>query len=237
MNKAQRELIEYLFDSRSNLIAARLGEWIETSSRYQAFIDEHRDKVRKKVRVAADSDALLDLLFELRVPYLLLKDSRFEVRYEPYAAGKTKGPDFAVTFRTNFTFNAESTHVRGLNEAQDEVDQRFVDVVSGKLRQMLPNIANVIFIATPHILDETNLASHMVWMRGKADNNDEKFLLRQRFSSPADFFKFHNRVSAIYVYDSAGEAGHAVWFNPQAKATLPDPLKAAIQRGFEPAGR
>ena len=92
-------------------LAAELTDWLADSSRFRAFAERHRDKIRKKVRTATDAEALRDVRAELAVAYRLLADRRFELAFEAYGAGRV-GPDFTVTFRAGRIFNLEVTRLR-----------------------------------------------------------------------------------------------------------------------------
>ena len=238
LTKSQRELVAFLFGSQRSTISARLTQWIFVSPRYAAFVNRYRDKIRKKVRVTRQSGAAADLLYELQVPYWLLQEKRFEVAYEPYLAAKKRGPDYSVTFRTNFTFNIEITHVRGRKPSASAstedtgIDLRLVDVLCGKLRQMLPSMANVLFVvAGPRVLDKLDLAAHLSWIKEKAERSDPSFYARQRFLSAADFFKHYQRLSGLATFESAGLKKHALWVNPQARIGLPAGVVNTLERG------
>ena len=66
-------------------------EWLAGSPRFRAFAEAHRDKIRKKIRGAADPEALRDVRAELATARLLLADRRIELAFEAYGSGKT-GP-------------------------------------------------------------------------------------------------------------------------------------------------
>ncbi len=113
LTKSQSELIAFLVEGRQSHLTTSLAMWIAASERYASFVEKYKDKIRKKLRITYGTDAAADLLYELQIPFLLLQENRFDVAYEPYAAGKRRGPDYAVTFRSNFNFNIEVTHMRG----------------------------------------------------------------------------------------------------------------------------
>jgi hypothetical protein len=79
-------------------MAEELVGWLAASARFRAFAEAHRDKIRKRLRTAADAEALRDVRAELQVARLLLADRRVELAFEPYGAGKA-GPDFTVIYR------------------------------------------------------------------------------------------------------------------------------------------
>lgn len=235
LTKAQRALLSFLFGSQASAIAALLTEWIPASPRYAAFAEKYRDKIRKKLLVTREKKAVADLLFELQIPYWLLQDKRFDLAYEPYAAGGTRGPDYSVTFRANFTFNLEITHVRGLRPVQpgEAIDLRLVAVLCGKLRQMVAGMANVLFVAAPSaMLDQLHLVTHLAWIKQKAEGKDPEFFARQRFSGAAEFFKHYQRLSALTLHAPTGPQKQLLWVNPQARFKLPDAVKVALQRNL-----
>ena len=102
-----------------------------------------------------------------------------------------------------------------------------------KLRQMLPNMANLLFIVMAgSALEMLDLAAHLTWIMDKAESNDPDFYARHRFQDPSDFFKYYDRLSGLTLYDSAGLGGHVFWINPQSRVKLPDPVKNILQRGL-----
>ena len=62
-----------------------LAHWLEDNARFQTFVSQHQDKVRKKLSTA-DEEARLDVRAELLVAHRLLSDRRFEVAFEAYGA-------------------------------------------------------------------------------------------------------------------------------------------------------
>jgi hypothetical protein len=132
-----------------------LAHWLEDNGRFQTFVSQHQDKVRKKLGTA-DEEARLDVRAELLVAHRLLSDRRFEVAFEAYGAQRV-GPDLSVAFRTNQRFNVEVTRLRGTNGVDAP---RLAHVVAGKLRQLPVDVANVVVITgqdlaiTPQRLSE-----------------------------------------------------------------------------------
>jgi hypothetical protein len=232
LTKSQGELLGYLFDSQQSQLAANLTTWIISSPRYARFVAKYKDKIRKKVRTSHGTAAQTDLQFELQIPYWLLHDSRFDLQCEPYASGKTRGPDFSVTYRTNFTFNVEVTHMRRLTVTQTGdslIDFRLVDTICSKLRQMQPRNANLLFIASnAAILDALDLSTHIAWIKEKAESSEPQFYARYKFSTPSDFFKHFERLSGTSLF-SSGIAGNTFWLNPQARIKIPSPLLTVLR--------
>ena len=125
---------------------SELLQWMEASPRFTAFSETYRDKIRKKFRVNRELESMLDLSGELEVAYYLLNDRRLVVAYEPYASSKRRGPDFAVTYRTNLVFNVEVARIRNEKDKNGEIDfsrkeERLLRVLLDKLEQLHPGTA------------------------------------------------------------------------------------------------
>lgn len=236
LTKPQSVLIAYLFESRYSTLSARFTDWIANSPRYAKFSTEFKDKIRKKIRVTRGSTAETDLLYELLIAHWLLQEKRFEVTYEPYSAAKTRGPDFAVTFRANFTFNIEVTHLRKMSAQQvgkTLIDFRLVDVLSSKLRQMTANMANLlIIVSSAAVLDSLDFPAQLAWIKDKAERKDEQFYGRHHFADPPDFFKHYERLSAVALFVPTDPPEVSLYANPQAKIKFPEPVKNIFTVGF-----
>ena len=111
------------------------------SNRFRAFAEANRDKIRKKLRGAADDDARRDVRAELRVAHLLLADRRIELAFEAYGSTK-RGPDFTVTFRGERSFNVEVTRPRRAPDAAS-----LGGPLLAKIRQLPPSGPNAVLLA------------------------------------------------------------------------------------------
>lgn len=218
----QADLIAYVFEQQPHLLSVTLLRWMEASSRFTAFVDTYRDKIRKKVRLTREPENALDLRSELEVAYYLLNDRRLAVAYEPYASVKKRGPDFAVTYRTNLIFNIEVTRIRaeeseanGLVLARNE--ERFLRILLDKLGQMQPGIPNLLVIHTQEDLARSlDLGKVMQSIKSRAEANDPTFYAISRYTRPVDFFKNFLHLSAILVW----ACNTPVWVNKQARPIL-----------------
>jgi hypothetical protein len=172
------ELIHYVFDGATTTLAVQCAAWMGGSRRFTAFVEAYRDKIRKKVSVCHDEDEQRNLQAELATAYRLLHDRRLAVEYEAYSAGKQRGPDFRVIFKTHTPFNVEVTRLRTgdstpqgreANTAADPslchgspgayqrsvgalapsaAGRKLLSTVGDKLTQMPPGIVNVLLVAT-----------------------------------------------------------------------------------------
>lgn len=216
------ELLAYVCADTPRASAQALHDWLMESPRLAAFVDAYRDKVRKKIRVARDTEGFRDLLSELETAGWLLREPRFTLTYEPYASRKTRGPDFAVTYRTHTTWNVEVARMRMPRDPQRE-SQRLTEIVCGKLSQMLPAMPNLlVLVSESHRL---NVSEPMQQLKAHAERQDTTLFARHGFESRADFFRFYQRLSGILVraaWDQSPRSPPSLWLNHQAKHPLPD---------------
>lgn len=205
------DLIAYLFEGQPHPLFAELLQWMETSPRFTAFVDTYRDKIRKKLRITRDPESILDLRSELDTARGLLGDRRLDIQYEPYASAKRRGPDFAVTYRTNQKFNVEVARMRTPTE------KRFLRLLLYKLGQMQPGMPNLLVVHTGNEpVRSLSLESLMQTIKLKVEKKDPVFYELSRFASPAAFYKDFLHISAILLW--AGEP--QTWVNKQAKPPL-----------------
>src|SRR5918996_1166135 len=98
------ELLIYLFDGQSHILATPMSAWLGSSRRFTTFVTTFRNKIRKKLRVTKDPETLYDLQLELETAYLLLQERTLNLAYEPEQSKQVRSPDFAVTYTTSLTF-------------------------------------------------------------------------------------------------------------------------------------
>ncbi len=247
------ELLTYLFDEKSHLLAAPMATWLASSRRFTAFVTAYQTKIRKKLRTAQESETLRDLQLELETAYLLLRDQSLSVEYEPQHPKLGRSPDFAVSFTTSFVFMVEVTRFRatqprtqlGVQEHADEtqspnptltvplLSERFSDMLCSKLGQLLSQRSNVLLIGieAPH-LAHADLHAAMLRIQQRAESNDSTVIHRYGFRDRADFFNHYQRLSALLVRGIPLQAGEPVviWVNPQAKYPLPTKVRTALSR-------
>lgn len=216
----QADLIAYVFDEQSHVLARTLLPWMNASTRFTDFVDTYRDKIRKKIRVAREPGSILDVRSELAVAYCLLNDRRLVVAYEPYASAKQRGPDFAVTYRTNLTFNLEVAHLRSEDSADADLarrEERIQRIVLDKLGQMQANMGNLLVIdMSVELARAIDLVKLMQTMKTRAEGKDAAFYATSRYASPADFYKDFLRLSGIVLWSP----GAPLWINKQARPSL-----------------
>lgn len=201
-----------------------LVEWLAASPRFRAFAEAHRDKIRKKIRGAADADAQRDVRTELAIARLLLADRRIELAFEAYGSGKT-GPDFTITFRGARSFNLEVTRLRRLPDATG-----LGASLLAKLRQLPPSTPNaIIFAVDGGFVAALDVDAATRALRTRADTKDEAFFTTRGFDGTRGFYERFLRLSATFVWAEAadGDARSTMWLNRSARIAIPQPAARA----------
>jgi hypothetical protein len=231
------QLLGYLFDDRPHILTAFISRWIETSRPFKAFATTYRNKIRKKIRITQNDSAIQDLAVELETAYRLLQQKRFTVVYEPYGSQKTRGPDFAVTFKS-ISFNVEVTRISPdeTEGTPQEAALRLMDTVCDKLGQMRPGMINVLAVVMDgRLFSALEIDQAMAQLKGRAEQKDAALFGRYGYVKPADFFKQYLRLSAILIRPTSQPQEKPViilWLNNQTKHPLPRPVQNILQRGW-----
>jgi hypothetical protein len=219
-------LVAYLLDGvapSAGDLEGELGAWLSASGRFLAFADAHRDKIRKKLRVASDPDARGDVLAELETAFLLLADRRIELAFEAYGSGR-RGPDFTVTYRASHRYNLEVTRPRARSDGSDR-STALAHAVLGKLRQFPADAPNALLVATGLADSDEDVGVAMRNLKIRADRGDEQFFAGRGLSL-SQFQLSYRRLAALLVGSAAAPGVH-VWLNPEARRRLPDGAAAA----------
>jgi hypothetical protein len=233
------DLLVYLFEGEPHLLSEDLMQWMQASSRFTAFVETYRDKIRKKIRLASAPASALDLRSELWIACSLLADRRFALAYEPYASAKRRSPDFAVTYRANLVFNIEVARIRDAGENHaDRVDsgspvgiqanqERIFRVLLDKLEQLQPGMPNLLVIfASQGLSQSIDLAGLMQALKTRVEGRDPSFYALTRYTSPAAFYKDFLHLTGLLL--SASDA--QLWANKQARPGLPGKILRLVSQ-------
>lgn len=236
------ELLNTIFDARPHTLTPSLTTWLSASRRFATFVTTNRDKIRKKLRVAQDPEAVMDVRLELETAYLLLQERTLNLVYEPQLSGQSRRPDFAVTYTTSLTFMLEVTRQRTmLSATPDEVTEatsymlgeRLADTVCSKLGQLLPQRSNVLLVGVEALhLTPDDLRAALLRLQQRVERNDAVLLQKYRFRDRADFFSQYQRLSEIVVRGPQVQDGEGgiVWVNSQARYPLPVKVRTPFYR-------
>jgi hypothetical protein len=224
------ELLQSIFDAERPPLYAEFEAWLRDSRRFKAFADTYRSKIRAKLKNARHDGGIQDVRAELLAAARLLREERFTLEYERYAAAKQRGPDFTVTFKTHTPFNVEVRRVRGGEMEEIESDARvskLILVVVDKARQMPPGIVNLLWLAGERVILEEDLNLAVAALRQAVEGKDDDFFARRGFAGAGDFLRQYRQLSGIVV---AHPDRHNVWLNSFARHKLPTEIKTAIER-------
>jgi hypothetical protein len=227
---ALSDLLDEIFDGKRTPLYRDFEGWVRGSRRFKAFVIANSGKIRAKLRTVRDDAGMKDLRAELETAALLLRDERFTLEYEKYAASKQRGPDFTVTFKTHTPFNVEVRRMRGVELGEVDAEARVGKLMAAlcdKVGQMPPSIVNLLWLVAESEIPETDLATALTTLRQLADRKTEEFFTRRGFDSAADFLRHYNHLSAI-VLRQAGR--NVLWLNSTARHKAPPDIVAAIQR-------
>ena len=221
-------LLDEIFDGRPAALRGEFAGWARGSRRFAAFAGEYRSKIRAKLRHAGDDDSRRDLHAELETAALLLRDERFSVEYEKYAAAKQRGPDFTVTFKTHTPFNVEVRRLRAVVDEDNAArTARLVYVLGDKVRQMPPSIVNLLWLSSDGPAAEDDLSAAATALRQLAERKADDFFTRRGYESVSDFQRAYVRLSGV-IWRWTGEP--VVWLNPLARHKAPPEIITAIRR-------
>ena len=223
-------LTQYVLDGQPHPpVGDELRGWMEGSPRFRAFVEAHRDKVRKKLRGALDTEARQDVRAELRFAHLLLADRRMELEFEAYGVGNV-GPDFTVTYRGERPFNVEVTRLH-----RDPRVATYGGPLLAKLRQLPPSVANVVVVAIDgDRADAFDIESAVRAMRQRADARDDAFFTSRGLDGSRGFHARYLRLGGVIAWADAGarELRALPWTNRSARIAMPDRAARAVVAGL-----
>jgi len=224
------DLLDDIFDGKRPPLYPEFEGWVRGSRRFKAFAVRYRGKIRAKLKNARDEGGLSDVRAELETAARLLRDDRFTLEYEKYAASRQRGPDFTVTFKTHTPFNVEVRRVRSLELNAEDAEARtakLMAVLCDKVGQMPPGIVNLLWLIAEDDVSDTDLTRAATTLRQLAERKTEDFFMRRGFESAAHFLKQYRLLSGIVLRQS-GE--HVFWLNSLARHKAPPEIVNAIQR-------
>jgi hypothetical protein len=217
------ELVQQIFEGHNRSLSAPFKEWLDDSRRFRDFAEAYATKIRKKARLATDTDKLLDLRCELETAYRLLQDKKFDVAYEKQSASGGRAPDFSVMYRTHTPFNVEVTRPR----IDDQIAAKLMETLCDKVGQMQPGVVNVLVIYAPNASGDHMVAA-ATDLRALAERKVEDYFTKRGFRDARTFIRQFQNLSAVILKTTAA----FIWANSLAKKPLPDDLRKALQRVF-----
>ncbi len=221
------DLLDTIFDGKKPALYPDFEGWVRDSRRFRAFATSYSGKIRAKLKNARDDGGMQDLRAELETAVLLLREERFTLEYETYAASKQRGPDFTVTFKTHTPFNVEVRRIRSTELEDGDSTGKLMAVLCDKVGQMPPSMINLLWLAAERDLSEADLTRAGATLRQLAERKTEDFFTRRGFTSAADFLKHYGQLSGI-VIRQPGE--FVLWLNSLARHKVPPEIVTAVRR-------
>ncbi|MCI0713476.1 MAG: hypothetical protein L0154_25185 [Chloroflexi bacterium] len=222
------DVLNDIFDGKTPALYAEVDGWMRESRRFKAFVLDHHTKIRAKLRSARDADSMKEVRAELATAALLLREKRFTLEYEKYAAAKQRGPDFTVMFKTHTPFNVEVRHIHSVESDEPAArTDKLIAVVCEKVGQMPPSIVNLLWLVDEREIAEADLIQTVTTLRNLAERKEEDFFTLRRFDNAAHFLKQFRQLSGIVLRQSGA---NVVWLNTLARHQTPPDIVKAIQR-------
>jgi len=224
------DLLDYLFDGKKPALYPEFEGWVRGSRRFKAFAISYRGKIRAKLKNVRDEDGMRNLRAELETAALLLREDRFTLEYEKYAASKQRGPDFTITFKTHTPFNVEVRRIRSVELDDEDTEARIgklMAVLCDKVGQMPPSIVNLLWLIAEREISQADLTRAVTTLRQLTERKAEDFFTRRGFESATAFLKQYRQLSGIVLRQS-GE--NVLWLNSLARHKAPPEIVTAIQR-------
>jgi hypothetical protein len=111
---AEEILSSLMSNERLSLACRTVLRWAEVSTGFRRFLEKYADKIRKKLKNAAEEsdEKVRDVLVELACVYRLARTDVFLPEYEPYASEKTGNPDVRCCSERFPPFNLEIKRIR-----------------------------------------------------------------------------------------------------------------------------
>ncbi len=223
-------LLDELFAASRPPLYDEMAGWLRSSRRMRSFIESQRTKIRAKLRSAGTVDGLLDVRAELQAAHLLLGDERFAVEYEAFAAARSRGPDFTVTFRTHTRFNVEVRRLRSVDTdepAPGAASAKLQAVLCDKLGQMPAGALNFLWLAAEGETTLEQVAQAVAQLQQLAAHKQDELFARRGYADAADFLRRLARLSGVLLQQPHGAS---LWLAPQARHKPPPALATALQR-------
>ena len=224
------DLLDYIFDGKKSALYLEFKGWVQESRRFKAFATDYRDKIRSKLRNIREESGVKDLRAELETATILLREERFMLEYEKYAASKQRGPDFTITFKTHTPFNVEVRRIRNVELDDESAEARIGKLMAAlcdKVGQMPPSIVNLLWLVSEREITEAELTHSVTKLRQLAESKTEDFFTRRGFESATHFLKQYRQLSGIVLRQSSEKV---LWLNSLTRHKAPPEVVTAIRR-------
>lgn len=222
------QLIADLFGNPGRPLAGWYAELLDAVPPLRSFTLDHRLKIRKKVRTAADAASRRDLRCELAVAALLTADRRSRVIYEPLNPTNRRGPDFLLQHKGHTSIYVEVSRMRPSPGAERDRSERLESVLCGKLNQMAAGSANLLALvndAAPADTDAMTIA--VQHLKRRAEAKDDAYFAFRGLAGARVFLQHLPSLTGIFLATPM-DGVQELLLLPSARRPFPDDLARAF---------
>ena len=231
------ELLESIFENRPHPLKSVCADWLSSSRRFARFCEDYQAKMRKKIRVAAESAIGSDLHLEFETAFLMLREDALTVEYEPEHRQAGRSADFAVTFTTSMRFMVEVTRIHATGSMEHgRMRDRLSDTICDKLGQLKSSSANIVVIGVDaESLTQAELEGTLKTLQQRAERNDKEVVQKHGYKDRSEFFDHYRRLSAVMMRGVPLRSKEGCRFceNTLTKHPLPSKVKTTLIRSHE----
>lgn len=231
------EISTYINDSSFDPdLRKRILEWSKEIP-FVDFLNNNKDKILKKLRIAQKTEDKYDVGLELYVAFIFAT-SNCEVTYEPNLPIR-KNPDYKISF-DNLYFFCEVKRLRNWIEGEisnEKMYKKCGDIICEKAIQSVPNEINIIYIRSCIAPDYDDLKNGFENLFSWIKENPGEFLKKikkHKIKSIEEFKIYWRQISAVIIpMAKDGKFIPTIWNNPNATKPLPDILKFKINEAIK----
>ncbi len=175
----KNSLIKYIFRNGDKDFTSIVENWLISSNRFYNFVLYNKDKIRKKIKNCNNKkNEMSDLIFEMEVAYLLLRNELFTVTYEKEFKKYNKKPDFLVQYKNETEFIIEVKRIIGAQH--DDLVKEFDEKIKNQISHLKSSLAFSFWIDCTVKNDSIFTKLHneipniVKFIKKKVDNFDQK---------------------------------------------------------------
>lgn len=214
MGSLEDTLLDTLVPKNASAVCGRIAFFLQRSE-FVTFAQDHVDKISAKLRRALNESDQFDVLAELEFAYLI-GPHVLCIEYEP-CCGNERAPDFHLQIAESSHVAAEVTRIRETPAAIECYKQlnakipytqkesfKFTDIILDKLKQLRPDMPNIIFIRSNSLTHEAREVDEAFKaIRQRYMSNDIQFFKRKGYMTLNEFSSYMTRLSAIVARDDS----------------------------------
>lgn len=229
--KRVEDLVRDVCGAPGHPLADALRGRAAASKGFLGFAETHASKLRKKVRTAFTDEERSDLLAELDVAALMLRDPRFAVTYEPFHAPGRRGPDFRVVYKGHTALHVEVTRPRLQDADSSQAASKVARVLTDKVEQFPAGATNLLVLVVPDRSNTPDLVPDAVRLLERASGDAS---LAARLGNVGAYARHRGRLGAVLSWSGLPDGTPSLvraWLEPRTKHPLPPDVLKVFVRG------